>query len=159
MSHDLPYRRSVGAMVFNAQGLVFVGRRIFVEVGESWQMPQGGVDEGEDLHAAVLRELAEETGIKSVRVESEAAEWFQYDLPRAEIGRALKGKFRGQRQKWFALRFSGAESEIDLGAHGHPEFDAWRWVEIDELVKLIVPFKREVYGKVVEVFRAFARPA
>lgn len=159
MSHDLPYRRSVGAMVFNAQGLVFVGRRIFVEIGESWQMPQGGVDEGEDLHAAVLRELAEETGIKSVRVESEAAEWFQYDLPRAEIGRALKGKFRGQRQKWFALRFSGAESEIDLGAHGHPEFDAWRWVEIDELVKLIVPFKREVYGKVVEVFRAFARPA
>jgi putative (di)nucleoside polyphosphate hydrolase len=146
-------------MVFNAQGLVFVGRRIFVEIGENWQMPQGGVDEGEDLHAAVLRELAEETGIKSVRVESEAAEWFQYDLPRAEIGRALKGKFRGQRQKWFALRFSGAESEIDLAAHGHPEFDAWRWVEIDELVNLIVPFKREVYGKVVEVFRAFARPA
>lgn len=145
-------------MVFNASGQVFVGRRLVEEFGEAWQMPQGGVDAGENLHAAVLRELYEETGIKSVRVEAEAPEWYQYDLPAEAVGVALSGKYRGQTQKWFALRFVGDESEIDLAAHGHPEFDAWKWVAIDEVVKLIVPFKREVYGKVVEVFRCFARP-
>ncbi len=158
MSIDLPYRRCVGAMVFNARGLVFVGRRLVEEFGEAWQMPQGGVDTGEDLRAAVLRELSEETGIKSVRVEAEAPDWFQYDLPREAVGVALKGKYRGQTQKWFALRFLGEDGEVDLGAHGHPEFDAWKWVEIDEVARLIVPFKREVYQKVVEAFRSYARP-
>jgi putative (di)nucleoside polyphosphate hydrolase len=155
---SLPYRRCVGAMVFNRAGLVFVGRRIFVEAGESWQMPQGGVDEGEDLRVAALRELKEETGIKSVDVLAEAPGWFNYDLPREVIGIALKGKFRGQTQKWFALRFLGKDSEIDLKAHGHPEFDAFKWVPIDEVVRLIVPFKRDVYAKVVDSFRSFAKP-
>jgi putative (di)nucleoside polyphosphate hydrolase len=145
-------------MVFNARGLVFVGRRLVEEFGEAWQMPQGGVDTGEDLREAVLRELSEETGIKSVRVEAEAPDWFRYDLPREAVGIALKGKYRGQTQKWFALRFLGEDGEVDLAAHGHPEFDAWKWVEIDEVVRLIVPFKREVYQKVVEAFRSYARP-
>lgn len=158
MSVELPYRRCVGAMVFNRAGLVFVGRRLVEEFGEAWQMPQGGVDKGEDLREAVLRELHEETGIKSVKVEAEAADWFTYDLPGEAIGVALKGKYRGQTQKWFALRFAGADSEVDLAAHGHPEFDAWKWVPIDEVVRLIVPFKREVYQKVVQAFRSHARP-
>ena len=158
MRGELPYRRCVGAMVFDRRGLVFVGRRIVTEVGESWQMPQGGVDACEDLRAAVLRELHEETGIKSVRVEAEASRWFDYDLPPEAVGVALKGKYRGQTQKWFALRFVGAESEIDLKCHGHPEFDAWKWVPIDEIVRLIVPFKRQVYENVVEEFRSFAGP-
>jgi len=155
---SLPYRRCVGVMVLNRAGLVFAGRRIIAEMGESWQMPQGGIDEGEDLRAAALRELEEETGIKSVEVLAEAPGWFNYDLPREAVGIALKGKYRGQTQKWFALRFTGAESEIDLRAHGHPEFDAWKWVPIDEIVRLIVPFKREVYAKVVDSFRTFAKP-
>ncbi|MCE9521153.1 MAG: RNA pyrophosphohydrolase [Alphaproteobacteria bacterium] len=155
---SLPYRRCVGVMVFNAKGLVFVGRRIFVEAGESWQMPQGGVDAGEDLRAAALRELHEETGIRSVEVLAEAPGWFNYDLPREVVGIALKGKFRGQTQKWFALRFLGVEGEIDLRAHGHPEFDAWKWVPIDEVAGLIVPFKRDVYVKVVDSFRSWAKP-
>jgi putative (di)nucleoside polyphosphate hydrolase len=155
---QLPYRPCVGVMVLNRAGRVFVGRRIEADLDEAWQMPQGGVDDGEDLRAAALRELEEETGIAKVRVLAEAPGWFTYDLPREAIGVALKGKFRGQRQKWFAVRFSGADSEIDLNAHLPAEFDAFRWVAIDELQALIVPFKRDVYGKVVEVFRHLARP-
>jgi putative (di)nucleoside polyphosphate hydrolase len=155
----LPYRKCVGAMVFNADGRVFVGRRIVEEAGEAWQMPQGGVDDGEDLRKAVLRELHEETGMKSVRVLEEAPDWFSYDLPREIVGIALKGKYRGQTQKWFALRFAGPDSEIDLKAHGHPEFDLWRWAGIDEVVGLIVPFKRGVYEQVVRQFRHLAQPS
>lgn len=158
--HDpdqLPYRRCVGIMVLNREGRVFVGRRINVEVGEAWQMPQGGIDRGEDLQQAALRELEEETGITDVDILAEADGWFNYDLPRKAIGLALKGKYRGQTQKWFAVRFRGKDSDIDLKRHKPPEFDAFRWVEIDELVPLIVPFKRDVYQKVVEAFRHLAQ--
>lgn len=145
-------------MVFNKAGRVFLGRRILQEAGENWQMPQGGIDEGEDARAAALRELEEETGITKAKIVAEAPEWLTYDLPRDLIGTALKGKYRGQRQKWFALRFTGSDRDIDLNAHKHVEFDQYRWVEIDELVRLIVPFKRQVYQSVVDIFRPFAKP-
>lgn len=155
---SLPYRPCVGCLVLNRRGLVFVGRRIDQEVGEAWQMPQGGIDEGEDLRAAALRELEEETGITQVRVIAEAPRWYSYDLPLEAIGTAMKGKYRGQRQKWFAMRFLGKDGDIDLNTHKTAEFDAWKWVEIDELPGLIVPFKRAVYQHVVDAFRPLAQP-
>lgn len=156
-SNQLPYRRCVGMMVLNAEGRVFVGRRINIEVGEAWQMPQGGVDRGEDLKQAALRELEEETGITNVAFLAEAQDWFNYDLPRKSVGLALKGKYRGQTQKWFAFRYLGSDADIDLTRHRPQEFDAFRWVDVDELVPMIVPFKRDVYRKVVDEFRHLAR--
>jgi putative (di)nucleoside polyphosphate hydrolase len=155
---SLPYRAAVGCMVFNRAGLVFVGRRIEVEAGEAWQMPQGGIDDGEDPRAACFRELEEETGITKVEIIAEAPESLNYELPPALVGKALKGKYRGQRQKWFAMRFTGTDRDINLKAHKHAEFSAFRWVEIDEVVDLIVPFKRQVYQSVVDLFRSHAKP-
>lgn len=161
---DRDYRPCVGVMVLNAEGLVWAGRRVGGRsdaegIGHWWQMPQGGIDEGEDPRLAALRELAEETGIKSVVVEGESAEWLYYDLPPELQGKAWGGRYRGQRQKWFALRFTGAEAEIDLAPPGHtPEFDTWRWVPIEELAALIVPFKRAVYERVIAEFTPLARP-
>jgi putative (di)nucleoside polyphosphate hydrolase len=123
-------------------------------------MPQGGVDKGEDTYKAALRELAEETGIRSVEKLGEVPEWLSYDIPRAIVGEAWKGKFRGQTQKWYALRFTGKDAEIDIAnpSGGHkPEFTDWRWETIDKLPALIIPFKRPVYERVIEEFARFAR--
>lgn len=161
----LPYRRCVGLMVLNKEGLVWAGRRISISGGELdgssqlWQMPQGGIDKGEDPAQAALRELYEETGMKSVTLLEEAPNWINYDLPPHLVGRALKGKYRGQTQKWFAYRFEGDESEIAINPPpvGHiAEFDCWEWKRMEELPELIVPFKRKVYEEVVAVFRHLA---
>ncbi|WP_265516284.1 RNA pyrophosphohydrolase [Nitratireductor luteus] len=161
----LPYRPCVGIMVLNDTGAVWAGRRIIEPEGEMegatmlWQMPQGGIDRGEDPFEAAKRELYEETGMKSVSLLAEAPEWIDYDLPEHLVGIALKGKFGGQTQKWFAFRFEGDESEIAInpppGGH-EPEFDAWAWKPMDELPDLIVPFKRRVYEDVIAAFRHLA---
>jgi len=151
-------------MVLNRDGLVFVGRRTggpeHADLTHAWQMPQGGVDPGEDTWAAALRELYEETNIRSVEKLAEIPEWLNYDIPRDLIGVAWSGKYRGQTQKWYALRFIGEESEIDIEhpAGGHkPEFAAWRWEPMQNLPALIVPFKRGVYERVIKEFATFAR--
>jgi putative (di)nucleoside polyphosphate hydrolase len=160
----LPYRPCVGIMVLNRAGKVWIGRRHDAPgepegPGAWWQMPQGGIDEHEDAAKAALRELEEETGIRSVEIIAESPGWYAYDLPRHLRPKAWGGRYRGQKQKWFVMRFSGADTEVALERPGHkPEFDAWRWAGIDELVGLIVPFKRAVYEKVVRDFAAVARP-
>ena len=160
----LPYRPCVGIMLFNREGLVFAGRRADHDGepegrGTWWQMPQGGLDAGEEPEAAARRELAEETGVRSARFIARTREWLTYDLPDDLVGIAWEGRYRGQKQMWFAARFEGAESEIDIGPRdGHEqEFDAWRWVPLEELPSLVVPFKREVYLRVIEELGPFAR--
>lgn len=160
---SLPYRPCAGVMVFNRAGLVFVGRRKggveHVDDTHVWQMPQGGIDEGEDPYAGALRELYEETSIRSVEKLGEIAEWIAYDIPRDIVAEAWGGKYRGQKQKWFALRFSGPDSEIDVlspgGGKHKAEFIDWRWVELKSLPELVVPFKRATYEQVVKEFAAF----
>jgi putative (di)nucleoside polyphosphate hydrolase len=161
---DLPYRPCVGLMVLNGAGRVFIGRRTegpeHVDDVHVWQMPQGGVDPGEDPWPAALRELNEETNIRSVEKLGEIEDWLSYDLPREIVGQAWKGKYRGQTQKWYALRFTGDEREIDIAnpAGGHdPEFVAWRWEPMGNLPALIIPFKRKVYERVVQEFARFAK--
>jgi len=163
MSDDyagLPYRPCVGVMLVNAQGRVFVGKRIdngsvAKQEGDAWQMPQGGIDEGEDLHPAALRELYEETGIPAdlVTIIAESREEHFYDLPAELLGKLWKGRYRGQRQRWLLLRFNGEDAQVKLDAHAHPEFNEWKWVEPEVLPDLIVPFKKRVYRQVVEEFR------
>jgi len=161
----LPYRRCVGIMVLNRAGLVWAGRRIALADSEMagtdrlWQMPQGGIDKGEEPLPAAERELYEETGIRTATLLGETPGWINYDLPAPLVGIALKGKYRGQTQKWFAFRFEGDDSEIAInpppGGH-EAEFDAWAWKPMAELPELIVPFKRKVYEEVVATFRHLA---
>jgi putative (di)nucleoside polyphosphate hydrolase len=151
----LQYRPCVGVMLVNAEGRAFVGKRIDNKEGDWWQMPQGGVDKGEDPDNAVLRELAEETGAKAMHVEvvAKLPEELFYDLPPELHGKLWGGKYRGQRQSWYLVRFTGTDADIDLVAHDPPEFCEWKWVEPDLLPELIVPFKRDVYQAVVDGFR------
>jgi putative (di)nucleoside polyphosphate hydrolase len=161
---DLPYRRCVGLMVLNRAGLVFIGRRIdgpeHVDRTHAWQMPQGGIDADEEPWPAALRELREETNIGSAERVGEVAEWLDYDIPRHMLGGNWKGKYRGQTQKWFAVRFTGDDSEIDIGNPSgtqEAEFAAWRWEAMHKIPDLVVPFKRAVYERVVSEFRHLAK--
>lgn len=156
MSSLLPYRPAVGVMLLNREGLIFVGKRIDQTV-EGWQMPQGGIDEGEEPRQAAMRELKEEAGTDKAEIIAEMNDWITYDLPAHLVGVAFHGKYRGQRQKWFALRFLGDDGDIDLHAH-EPEFSAWKWLTIEELPQVIVPFKRDSYAKIVTAFRHLAKP-
>lgn len=155
-STQLPYRRCVGIMLVNSAGKVWIGDRIGYSDDShdtAWQMPQGGIDKGEEPATAALRELAEEAGTDKAEIVQESAHWYNYDLPQEIVGKALKGKFRGQTQRWFLLRFTGDDSDIDIAADDHQEFSAWRWADMDELADLIVPFKRAVYAQVIAEFR------
>lgn len=164
LPHALPFRPAVGIMLINARGLVFTGRRLpkWASDGSAhiWQMPQGGIDRGEAPDDAAIRELREETNVTSVELIAEHGEWLTYELPTELLGVALKGRYRGQRQRWFAMRFWGDDSEIDIGPRRgfKAEFDRWSWRPIDELPALIVPFKRPVYEAVVNAFRPYTRP-
>ena len=145
-----PYRPGIGLVLLNAQGLAFVAQRIDTP-GNSWQFPQGGIDEGEDPRATALREMEEEIGTNKAEIIAESADWISYDLPPDIADKSWKGRFRGQTQKWFCARFTGCDADINLDT-AHPEFMRWRWMALEEVPPLIVPFKRELYDKVVAEF-------
>lgn len=146
----LPYRPCAGIMLINSAGHVFVARRIDTP-GDAWQMPQGGIDADEDPATAARRELLEEIGTDQAEMVAETADWLTYDLPDHLIGKAWKGKYRGQKQKWFLMRFTGQDSDINIDTD-HPEFDAWRWMPLADVPKFIVEFKRDIYEQVVAEF-------
>ena len=149
----LPYRPNVGIMLINPQGLIFAAQRLDSAV-PAWQMPQGGIDEGEDPRAAALRELHEEIGVPPalVQVVDETPGWLTYDLPHDVVPRMWKGRYRGQKQKWYLMRFMGHDAQIDI-AQEHPEFSEWRWIDAAAMIDAIVPFKRDIYRQVVACFR------
>ncbi len=155
---DRPYRPGVGVMLINRAGLVFVAQRIDMP-SAAWQMPQGGIDEGEDPRKAALRELKEETGTDKAEIIGETKDWLLYDLPPALLDRISWGRrYRGQKQKWFAMRFTGSDADIDIGSDKHPEFSEWKWAPVGSLSKIIVPFKRDLYRQVVEELGHLAKP-
>lgn len=155
----LPYRPCVGLMVVNADGKVFAAQRID-NPGPAWQMPQGGVDEGETPREAALRELQEETGLgpEKVSILAETPQWLPYDLPHDLVPNLWKGRFRGQEQKYFLMRFHGEDSDINIETE-HPEFSRWTWMDMDALLDNIVPFKRDTYAEVIAQFRPIVFPS
>jgi len=164
-SSELPYRPCIGVMLLNLDGRAFIGQRRngpeHVDAAHSWQMPQGGIDPGESPYQSALRELFEETNVRSAELLAESSRWYSYDLPADVIGQVWGGRYRGQTQKWFALRFVGSDDEIDVASPGGghaPEFVAWRWEPIENLPKLVIPFKRQVYERVIAEFGHLARP-
>ena len=159
---DLPYRANVGAVLFNPAGQIFVARRADLPNAEGaaggWQLPQGGIDRDEDPRAAVLRELEEEIGTGDATIIGEHPDWLTYDLPPELLGKALGGRYRGQRQRWFALRFHGRDADVRLDLDPHPEFDAWRWAPLADLPDMAVGFKRPIYDVLARSFQQFAVP-
>lgn len=155
----LPYRPCVGVMLINASGEIFAGQRIDTEA-PAWQMPQGGIDPGESPRDAALRELREEIGVDPARVEiiAETPDWLTYDIPPAMVPNIWGGCFRGQKQRWFLMRFHGRDDEIDIARAPHPEFSAWRWIDAETMLAEIVPFKRAIYAQVIDAFRPHLRP-
>jgi len=153
MPGKLGYRSAVGIMLLNRAGEVFVARRLDMPMLPAWQMPQGGIDKGETPLQAALRELKEEIGTNKAKILGESRMWLKYDLPVELTGGVWGGRYRGQRQKWFAMRFTGADRDIDL-ATDHPEFDAWKWIRPERLPQIIVPFKRQLYIDILAEFRA-----
>ena len=148
----LPLRLGVGVIVLNNKNRVFVGKRIDNPI-DKWQMPQGGVNDGEDLTTAMRRELKEETGIKNIQILREIDGWSEYELPSYLLGKIWKGKYRGQKQKWFIVRFLGKDNEIDLET-GKPEFIDWQWLDIENLPGVIVEFKKKVYEELLPKIKA-----
>ena len=151
----LPYRPCVGITLFNPEGKVFVAQRID-NPGPAWQMPQGGIDDGEDPETAAWREMKEEIGTRKATLLAESRGWLTYDLPADLVPRIWKGRFRGQRQKWFAFRFDGQDKDIDI-ATKHAEFSAWKWADFATVPDLIVPFKRDLYRQIVAEFEHLVR--
>jgi putative (di)nucleoside polyphosphate hydrolase len=152
---DLPYRRGVGILLINDQGLVFVAQRI--DTTGAWQMPQGGIDRGEDPEDAAYRELEEEIGTNAATLLGETEGWLRYDLPEDLVGKVWKGKYRGQEQKWYCMRLDGPDALIDLDTD-HPEFDDWKWVPLEQVLEGIVPFKRDLYAAIVAELGQYVKP-
>ena len=155
MSLDDDYRMGVGVVLLNQLNQVFVAKRI--DTPSAWQMPQGGIDKGEAPHETVMRELTEEIGTDRAEIIAETKDWLIYDLPEGLKKKVWGGKYKGQKQKWFAMRFTGTDTDIDLTADKHPEFSEWKWTSMDQLVELIVPFKRPLYENIVREFRYLAK--